>query len=178
MSGVPSVQEELLAIARELDPGGETLQPSSADTKSARKLAASIWEAASIAVDNRTALLGADAVVLALRFSVLKDVIDQIGDALSETSLVVSSNPVGLDAKGEIVRLPPEGQSSGEVVASWLPTGTPFAIALGTHVGRPLRVLESSSHRLLQPAVLFWACALARHARPHQKRCREQTPQR
>jgi hypothetical protein len=40
----------------------------------------------------------------------LKDVIDEIADALSETLLVVPSNPVGLDAKGEIVRLLPEGR--------------------------------------------------------------------
>jgi 8-hydroxy-5-deazaflavin:NADPH oxidoreductase len=142
------------AIARQLASGGETLQLSSADTESARKLAATIGEAASVAVDNRTALLGADAVVLALRFSVLKDVIDEISDALSETSLVVPSNPVGLDAKGEIVRLLPEGQSSGEVVASWLPTGTPFAIAFGT---MSADLFESSSHRSPEPAVLFYA---------------------
>jgi predicted dinucleotide-binding enzyme len=142
------------AIARQLASGGETLQLSSADTASARKLAATIGEAASVAIDNRTALLGADAVVLALRFSVLKDVIEEIGDALGETYLVVPSNPVGLDAKGKIVRLLPEGQSSGEVVASWLPTGTPFAIAFGT---MSANLLESSSHRSPEPAVLFYA---------------------
>ena len=70
------------AIARQLASGGETLQLSSADKESARKLAAAIGEAASVAADNRTALQGADAVVLALRFSVLKDVIDEIADAL------------------------------------------------------------------------------------------------
>ncbi|MGP0032928.1 MAG: NADPH-dependent F420 reductase [Acidimicrobiales bacterium] len=142
------------AIARQLASGGESLQLSSADTESARKLAATIGEAASVAVDNRTALQGADAVVLALRFSVLKDVIDEIGDALSETSLVVPSNPVGLDAKGKIVRLLPEGQSSGEVVASWLPAGTPFAIAFGT---MSADLFESSSRRSPEPAVLFYA---------------------
>jgi 8-hydroxy-5-deazaflavin:NADPH oxidoreductase len=141
------------AIARQLASGGETLQLSSANTESARKLAATIGEAASVAVDNRTALLGADAVVLALRFSVLKDVIDEIGDALSETSLVVPSNPVGLDAKGEIVRILPEGQSSGDVVASWLPSGTPFAIAFGT---MSADLFESSSHRSPERAVLFY----------------------
>ncbi len=141
------------AIARQLASGGEALQLSSADQESARKLAAAIGGAASVAVDNRTALQGADAVVLALRFSVLKDVIDEIADALSETYLVVPSNPVGLDAKGEIVRLLPEGQSSGEVVAGWLPAGKPFAIAFGT---MSADLFESSSHRSPERAVQFY----------------------
>jgi len=86
------------AIARQLGAGGETLQLSSADKESARKLAAAIGGAAVVALDNRSALRGADAVVLALRSSVLKNVIDEIADALGDTSLVVPSNPVGLDA--------------------------------------------------------------------------------
>ncbi len=141
------------AIARQLASGDEALRLSSADKESARKLAAAIGGAASVAFDNRTALQGADAVVLALRFSVLKEVIDEIADALSETLLVVPSNPVGLDQKGEIVRLLPEGQSSGEVVAGWLPAGTPFAIAFGT---MSADLFESSSHRSPERAVLFY----------------------
>ena len=141
------------AIARQLASGGEALQLSSADKKSARKLAAAVGGAASVADDNRTALRGADAVVLALRFPVLKDVLDEIADALSETFLVVPSNPVGLDAKGEIVRLLPEGESSGEAVAGWLPAGTPFAIAFGTMAAD---LFESSSHRSPERAVLFY----------------------
>jgi 8-hydroxy-5-deazaflavin:NADPH oxidoreductase len=141
------------AIARQLASGGEALQLSSADKESARKLAAAIGGAASVAADNRSALQGADAVVLALRFSVLKAVIDEIGDTLGERSLVVPSNPVGLDAQGKVVRLLPEGQSSGEVVAGWLPAGTRFAIAFGT---MSAELLESSSHRSPEPAVLFY----------------------
>ena len=101
------------AIARQLAAGGETLQLSSADKQSAQRLAAAIGGTAVVAVDNRSALEGADAVILALRFSVLKRVIDEIADALGDTSLVVPSNPVGVDAQGKVVRLLPEGQSSG-----------------------------------------------------------------
>jgi predicted dinucleotide-binding enzyme len=61
-------------IARLLASGGQTLRLSSADTESARTLAAEIGRAAVAAVDNRDALQGADAVVLALRFAVLKGV--------------------------------------------------------------------------------------------------------
>jgi predicted dinucleotide-binding enzyme len=142
------------AIGRQLAAGGEALRLSSADKASAQKLAGAIGGAAVVAFDNRSALQGADAVVLALRFSVLKDVIDEIADALGDTALVVPSNPVGLDAQGKVVRLLPEGQSSGQVVAGWLPVGTRYAIAFGT---MSAELFESSSHRSPEPAVLFYA---------------------
>ena len=141
------------AIARQLAAGGEALQLSSTDKESARKLAAAIGGATVVALDNRSALQGSDAVVLALRFSVLKDVVDEIADALGGRSLIVPSNPVGLDAQGEVVRLLPEGQSSGQVIARWLPIGTCFAIAFGT---MSADLFESSSHRSPEPAVLFY----------------------
>jgi predicted dinucleotide-binding enzyme len=142
------------AIARQLAAGGETLQLSSADKESAQRLAAVIGGGAVVALDNRNALQGADAVILALRFSVLKDVIDEIADALVDTSLVVPSNPLGLDAHGKVVRLLPEGQPSGYVVAGWLPIGTRFSIAFGT---MSADLFESSSHRSPEPSVLFYA---------------------
>jgi 8-hydroxy-5-deazaflavin:NADPH oxidoreductase len=120
-------------IARQLASGGETLRLSSADTESARTLAAQIGRAAVAAAgSNRDALRGADAVVLALRFTVLKAVIDEIAGPLTGRLVVVPSNPVGLDAQGNVVRLLPKGQSSGKVVAGWLPAGARLAMAFGT----------------------------------------------
>lgn len=142
------------AIARQLASGGEALQLSSADKESARRLAAAVGGATVARLDNRSTLQGADSVVLALRFPVLKEVIDEIAGALGDTFVVVPSNPVGLDAKGKIVRLLPEGQSSGQVVAEWLPVGSRFAIAFGS---MSADLLESSSHRTPAPAVLFYA---------------------
>ena len=141
------------AVARRLGSGGETLRLSSTDNESARTLAAQIGRGAVVAVDNRDALRGADAVVLALRFTVLKGVIDEIADPLSDKLVVVPSNPVGLDAQGKVVRLLPEGQASGEVVAGWLPAGTRLAMAFGT---MSADLLESSSNRSPEPAVLFY----------------------
>ncbi len=141
------------AIARQLASGGEALQLSSADSESARRLAGTIGAAAVVAVDNPSALQGADAVILALRFSVLKDVIDEIADVLGDKSLIVPSNPVGLDAQGEVVRLLPAGQSSGETIAGWLPTGARLAMAFGT---MSADLFESSSKRSPEPAVLFY----------------------
>jgi predicted dinucleotide-binding enzyme len=73
------------AIARQLASGGETLRLSSADNESARRLAEEIGPAAVVATDDRDALQGAGAVVLALRFTVLKGVIDQIAGQLAFT---------------------------------------------------------------------------------------------
>jgi 8-hydroxy-5-deazaflavin:NADPH oxidoreductase len=142
------------AIARELGSGGETLRLASADSESARSLAAEIGAAAAVATDNHDALRGAGAVILALRFGVLKDVIDEIAESLADKLVVVPSNPVGLDAQGTLVRLLPDGQSSGKVVAGWLPAGARLAMAFGT---MSADLFESSSNRSPEPAVLFYA---------------------
>jgi predicted dinucleotide-binding enzyme len=141
-------------IARQLASGGETLRLSSADTKSARTLAADIGRAAVVAADNRDALQGADAVVLALRFTALKGVIAEIADALTGTVVVVPSNPVSADAHGNVSRLLPEGQSSGEVIAGWLPAEVRLAMAFGS---MSADLFESASTRSPERAVLFYA---------------------
>jgi predicted dinucleotide-binding enzyme len=140
-------------IARHLASGGETLRLSSADPQSARTLAAQIGPAAVVAVGNRDALQGADAVVLALRFTVLDSVIGEISDLLNGKLVVVPSNPVTADAQGNVSRVLPEGQSSGKVVAEWLPAGARLAMAFGT---LPADLFESASHRSPEPAVLFY----------------------
>jgi len=142
------------AIARQLASGGQTLRISSADSESARTLAAQIGPAAVVAVDDRDALQGAGAVVLALRFPVLKGVVDEIAGSLTDMLVVVPSNPVGIDARGNLSRLLPKGQSSGKVVAGWLPTGARLAMAFGT---MSADLFESASNRSPEPAVLFYA---------------------
>jgi 8-hydroxy-5-deazaflavin:NADPH oxidoreductase len=140
-------------IARRLASGGEPLRLSSADHESARTLAAAIGPTAVAAVDNRDGLHGADAVILALRFVVLKGALEEIAESITDKLVVVPSNPVGLDEQGNVTRLLPEGQSSGEVVAGWLPVGTRLAMAFGSMSGD---LFESSSNRLPEPAVLFY----------------------
>src|SRR6202046_2155304 len=142
------------AIARELASGGERVRLSSADHASARRLAGEIRQAAIVAVDNRDALQGADAVVLALRFGALKAVIDEIADSLAGKLVVVPSNPITADAQGNLSRLLPEGQSSGGTVAAWLPPRARLAMAFGT---LSADVFQASSHRSPDPAVLFYA---------------------
>jgi 8-hydroxy-5-deazaflavin:NADPH oxidoreductase len=141
-------------IARRLASGGETLRLASADAKSARALADEIGPAAVVAASNRDALQGTDAVILALRFTALKGVIAEIAAGLTGEVVVVPSNPVSADAQGNVSRVLPEGQSSGEVVAGWLPPGARLALAFGT---LPADLLESASNRSPEPAVLFYA---------------------
>ena len=141
-------------IARRLASGGETLRLSSANIMAARTLAAEIGGAAVVAAGNRDALQDADAVVLALRFTVLKSVIDEIAGSLTDMVVVVPSNPLSTDAQGKVSRLLPEGQSSGEVVAGWLPSAARLAMAFGS---MSADLFESASNRSPEPAALFYA---------------------
>jgi 8-hydroxy-5-deazaflavin:NADPH oxidoreductase len=141
------------AIARQLASGGEPLRLSSADNESARRLAADLGGATAAASGNRDALPGADAVVLALRFTVLKSVIAEIADLLAGKTVVVPSNPVSGDAQGHLTHLLREGQSSGKVLAGWLPAGTRLAMAFGT---MSAGLFESAGNRSPELAVLFY----------------------
>jgi predicted dinucleotide-binding enzyme len=80
--------------------------------------------------------------------------LEEIAESLTDKLVVVPSNPVGLDEQGHVTRLLPEGQSSGEVVAGWLAVGRRLAMAFGSMSGD---LLESSSNRSPEPAVLFYA---------------------
>ena len=140
-------------IARLLASGGETVRLSGADQESARRLSREIGPAAVVAVDNGDAVQGADSVVLALRFAVLQNVIGELTQLLVDRLVVVPSNPLGTDAQGHVSRLLPEGQSSGETVARWMPAGACLAMAFGT---LSADVLESSSKRSPEQAVVFY----------------------
>ena len=146
-------------IARQLASGGETLRLSSTGKESARTLAAQIGRGAVATAGNRDALRGAGAVVLALRFTVLKGVMDEIASSLPGKLVVVPSNPLSADAQGHVTRLLPDGQSSGKVAAGWLPAGTRLAMAFGT---MSAGLFESSANRSPEPAVLFYASDDAR----------------
>jgi 8-hydroxy-5-deazaflavin:NADPH oxidoreductase len=142
------------AIARLLASGGETLRLAGADADSARTLATEVGRGASVAADNRDALHDVDAVILALRFTVLKSVIDEIALELTDKVVIVPSNPLRTDDQGNVLRVLPEGQSSGRAVTEWLPVGVPFAMAFGS---MSAGLLKASSNRSPEPAVLFYA---------------------
>jgi predicted dinucleotide-binding enzyme len=130
------------------------LRLASADRDSARMLAAEVGRGASVAADNRDALLDVDTVILALRFTVLKSVIDEIALSLTDKLVIVPSNPLRTDDQGNVLRVLPEGQSSGKAVTEWLPVGVPFAMAFGS---MSADLLKASSNRTPEPVVLFYA---------------------
>jgi hypothetical protein len=142
------------AIARRLAAGGEPLRLSSKDASAARALAAEIGGDSVAAADNLDALRGADAVVLALRFTVLKSVVAEIAGSLPGKVVVVPSNPLTADANGNVSRVLPEGQSSGVVVAGWLPPGARLAMAFGS---MSADIFMSAANRSPERAVLFYA---------------------
>jgi predicted dinucleotide-binding enzyme len=121
-------------------------------------LAAEIGDAALVAVDNRDALQGAAVVVVvvvvvALRFTVLESVIDEMADSLTDKVVVVPSNPVASTHTATSYVCYRKGQSSGAVVAGWLPASVRLAMAFGT---MSADLFESSSNRSPEPAVLFY----------------------
>ncbi len=67
--------------------------------------------------------------------------------------MVIPSNPLGIDAQGNVSRLLPKGQASGEVLAGWLPAGACLAMAFGT---MSADILESSGKQAPELAVLFY----------------------
>jgi 8-hydroxy-5-deazaflavin:NADPH oxidoreductase len=67
--------------------------------------------------------------------------------------VVVPSNPLTVDAQGNLSRVLPQGQSSGEAVAGWLPAGARSAMAFGS---MSADLFESSGNRSPEPAVLFY----------------------
>jgi len=66
----------------------------------------------------------------------------------------LSSNPIGFDANGQMVRTLPDGQSAGSIVAALLPTSAHYVKAFGT-LGADS--LASSANREPRRVVLFYA---------------------
>jgi 8-hydroxy-5-deazaflavin:NADPH oxidoreductase len=139
-------------VARELASGGEPVLLSATNSDKVQKLAAEIGTPATAALDNRDAIQRADAVILALWLDPMKAVIDEVADLLPGKLVIDPSNPIAIAADGTTSRTLPDGQSAGEVVASWLPQGTRYAKAFGT---LPARLLSSGANRRPKPAVLF-----------------------
>jgi predicted dinucleotide-binding enzyme len=140
-------------VARELASGGEPVILSAVNRDDLAMLVAEIGNRAAAAQSNRDAVQRADTVVLALWLGPMKTVIDEVADLLPGKLVIDTSNPISVGADGNIARTLPDGQSSAEVVSSWLPKGTRYAKAFGT-LSAPM--LGSSAHRTPEPAVLFY----------------------
>lgn len=149
-------------IVRLLAAGGEDIRISSPDSQSVRRLITELNERVIAAADNHDAVRGADTVILAVRFTVLEGVLDDLAGLLADKLVVVPSNPVGTDAQGNVNRLLPEGQHSGQVMEGWLPVNARLAMAFGT---MSADLLEHSGNRTPDRAALFYVTDDDRAAR-------------
>ena len=115
-------------IARNLVAGGEPIIVAAKQQDASASLAASLGTLASAAT-VANAIASCDAVIPALWFDVVKEVISQNAGALVGKTVIDPCNPIKSDGKGSFVRSLPDGQSSGAVIASMLPTGAHFVKA-------------------------------------------------
>jgi predicted dinucleotide-binding enzyme len=141
-------------VARQLAAGGEPVVLSATSQGKAKKLAAEIGGPASAALNNRDAVQHADNVVFALWLDSMREAVDEVADLLPGKLVIDPSNPISVAADGTFTRTLPEGQSSGELVASLLPQGTRFAKAFGSVAAT---LLASNARRTPKRAVLFYA---------------------
>ena len=141
-------------VARQLASGGEPVVLSATSQAKTKKLAAEFGGTASAALNNRDAIQRADNVLFALWLSSMREVIGEVSDLLPGKVVVDPSNPIHVSADGTFTRTLPEGQSSGEMVASLLPPGTRFVKAFGSVAAT---MLGSNSRRTPNRAVLFYA---------------------
>ena len=139
-------------VARNLVAGGETIIIGARHLDAATSFAASLGTLAS-ATTVENAIASCDAVIPALWFDVLKELIQQNSAALAGKTVVDPSNPIRPDGKGGFVRSLPDGQSGGAIVASLLPPGAHFVKAFCNVAAE---VLEQASRRDPR-TVLFYA---------------------
>src|SRR3984893_17684670 len=140
-------------VARNLVRGGERVILANRDKSKADKLAVELGDLASSA-EVADAISKSDVVVLALYLDVMKFFVPEFGKKLVGKIVVDPSNPVGPDGKGGVKRTLPADQSSGQIVASLLPTGARYVKAFGTLSGGSL---ASAARRTPERAVPLYA---------------------
>jgi hypothetical protein len=141
------------AIARHMTAGGEQVVLVARDDSKAAALAGTLGDLARAAA-VKDAIQGGDAVVLALWFDAIKQIVTEYGGLLAGKIVVDPSNPIGFTADGRLIRTLPEGQSQGSLVAAMLPAGAHYVKAFGT-LGADS--LADSANRSPRRAVLFYA---------------------
>jgi len=118
-------------VARHLVDGGEPVVLAAKDAAHAKALADELGANAS-AASVEDAIAGADVVVLATWLDQTRELVPVRNRLLEDKVVVDPSNPIGFDAKGQMIRTLPEGESSGSVVAGLLPRGAHYVKAFGT----------------------------------------------
>ena len=141
------------ALARHLMRGGESVVLASKDGSRAEALAQELGSLAR-AASVEDAIVGADAVVLALWLDTIRELIPEHARLLDGKVVVDPSNPIAFDEEGKMMRTLPERQSAGSVVAALLPAGAHYVKAFGTLSAESL---AEGAYRAPRRAVLFYA---------------------
>jgi len=141
------------AVAQHLVTGGEPIVLASRDEADAASLAKELGPAASAASVGQ-AIAEAEAVILAVWFDTIRELIAERGAALAGKVVIDPSNPIAADEKGEFSRTLPDGVSAGSVIGGLLPREAHYVKAFGT-LGAPS--LAAGANRAPRRAVLFYA---------------------
>jgi 8-hydroxy-5-deazaflavin:NADPH oxidoreductase len=143
------------AVAANLAKGGQRVTLAARDEAHAREVASGIGELAQ-AASVEQAVTGSDAIVLAVPFPEIENLLTTYADRLGGTVVVDPSNAVTADADGNLVPLLEPGQTAAAKVAALVPAGAHYAKAFGTLGADSLR---DEGRREPQRAVLFYAAA-------------------
>src|SRR5215467_7722446 len=123
------------------------------DQEAAAKLASGLGgHAEAVSVDE--AVGRADVLVFAVWLDAFEQLIGHYGDRLAGKVIVDPTNPVGPDGAGGYKKVIGEQQSSGQILARLLPTGTRLVKAFGT-LSAP--TLSAAARREPEHAVQFYA---------------------
>jgi predicted dinucleotide-binding enzyme len=141
------------AVAQHLVDGDESVILAANTEAKAAELAHRLGSLAS-AAPVADAMTQSDAIVFAVWFDPMQELIRTHSALLDGKVVIDPSNPIAPADQGGFARTLPDGVSSGSVIAGLVPAGAHYVKAFGT-IGADS--LASQAHRTPQPVVLFYA---------------------
>ena len=140
-------------LARNFASGGVSFAIADHTLVKAEKLAGELNGRAE-AMSVGDAINGADIVIVAVYFDVIKELLWTYRSLLPGKIVIDPSNPIAPDGEGGFKKTIPVDQSSGELIAALLPPGAELVKAFGTLGAASL---ASGVNRSPERAVLFYA---------------------
>ena len=140
-------------LAANLAAGGQDFLLAGRDLEAGSKVAADLdGHAELVSVDE--AVDRADVLVLAVWFDTFKQILTEYGQRLAGKVIIDPTNAVAPDGNGGFKKLIGEQESSGQILASLLPTGAQLVKAFGT---LSADTLSAAARREPERAVQFYA---------------------
>lgn len=106
------------------------------------------------AVSVSEAIRRADIVVPCIRFGAIQDLFERYREEWRGKIVVDPSNPIAPDGQGGVMKILPDDESAGQILAALMPPGTKFVKAFASI--RP-ESIHAAANRWPDPAVLFYA---------------------